>query len=65
MFHVTSFTLFSFCESVILLDDAEIPRSLLAELQRRFFANLGGGLCKKSIIGQESVSIVNYTRPGT
>ena len=33
------------------------------ELQPRFFKDFGGGLCYGSIIGQEPVSIVHFTRP--
>ena len=34
----------------------------MAELQRRFFEDLCGGLCNGSIIGWKPVLIVNYTR---
>ena len=35
----------------------------IAEVQLRFFEDFWGGLCKGSIIGQDPVSIILYTRP--
>ena len=48
--HILQVSLFSFCETVILLDDAEIPRSLWTELQRIFFENFGEGSVKNLLM---------------
>jgi len=39
--------------------------ALQTRVAKKIFEDFGGTLCKEFIIGQEPVSIVHYTRPGT
>ena len=51
--------------------DVEMPElrqdasNRVPELQRKFFEDIWGWLCKESMIGREPVSIIHYTMLGS